>query len=82
MKKIILTSILALITNMLFAQFDSNLSQASWKVGKEKIIFGNTILRIEGKNDTGGMTNVGYIDLEQIKAGIIKDAEKRCGQKK
>ena len=70
---IILTTFIATVS---FGQIDDNLMKANWKPEKEKVIYGNTILRLEGKNDIGGMTNVGYESFAQVKAGLEKDAEK------
>ena len=70
---IILTTFIATVS---FGQIDDTLMKANWKPEKEKVIYGNTILRLEGKNDIGGMTNVGYESFAQVKAGLEKDAEK------
>ncbi len=70
---IILTS---LISTVSFGQIDDNMMKANWKTEKEKVIYGNTILRVEGKNDIRGITNIGYETFAQVKAGIEKDAEK------
>ena len=70
---IILTS---LISTVSFGQIDDNMMKANWKTEKEKVIYGNTILRVEGKNDIRGITNIGYETFAQVKAGIEKNAEK------
>ena len=74
MRKLTITPILLLIVNILFGQIDDNIMKASWKPGKEKVIYGNTIFRVEGKNDIGGATNIGYETLDQVKGGLIKRA--------
>ena len=48
------------ISAVSFGQIDDNLMEANWKPEKEKVIYGNTILRFDGKNDIGGITNIGY----------------------
>ena len=64
------------ISAVSFGQIDDNLMEANWKPEKEKVIYGNTILRFDGKNDIGGITNIGYETFAQVKARIEKDAEK------
>jgi len=76
MKKTMIIILTTFIATVSFGQIDDNLMKANWKPEKEKVIYGNTILRLEGKNDIGGMTNVGYESFAQVKAGLEKDAEK------
>lgn len=64
-----------IISTISFGQIDNSLMKANWKPGKENVIYGNTILRIEGKNDIGGVTNIGYESFAQVKARIEKDAD-------
>lgn len=64
------------ITTLLFGQIDDNLMKANWKPGKEKVICGNAILRLEGKNNVDGITNIGYQSFEQVKSVLEKDAER------
>jgi hypothetical protein len=64
------------LTIFAFSQVDMNLAKSNWKVGKEKIIYGNTIIRLEGVNNNFGITNVGYQTLDQLKAQIEIDAGK------
>lgn len=75
MKKAILIILISFIATVSFGQIDDNLEKANWKPGKEKVLYGNTILRVEGKNDISGITNIGYETLAQLKANIEKDAE-------
>lgn len=76
MKKTTTVLLFAIMMLSGFGQIDDNLMKANWKPGKEKIIYGNTILRHEGKNDIGGMLNVGFQTLAQIKAEIEQKADK------
>lgn len=66
---------LVLLPTFSFGQIDNNLLNDNWKVGKEKIIYENSILRIQGKNDISGVTNIGFQTIEQKKAEIEKKAE-------
>ena len=77
MKKIALLFLTSFMSSISIGQIDDNLTKINWKIDKEKVIYGNTTLRIEGINDIGGMTNIGYETFEQVKAGIEKDAEKQ-----
>ena len=80
MKKLFASSILVLVVSMLFGQIDDNLTKPSWKPGKEKVIYGNTIFRLEGKNEIRGMTNLGYETLDQARGKIVKRAEAEMWQ--
>lgn len=77
MKKILQIILISLIATSCFGQIDNNLMNGNWKTEKEKVIYGNNVMRVEGKNDIRGMTNVGYETFAQLKAGIEKDAEKQ-----
>jgi hypothetical protein len=76
MKKTTTILLLTIMTEFAFGQIDDNLIKANWKPGKEKIIYGNTIFRHEGKNDIGGMLNVGFQTFAQVKADIEQKAVK------
>ncbi len=76
MKKTTATLILTILTAFAFGQIDDNLTKAQWKPGKENIIYENTILRHEGKNDLGGILNVGFQTFAQVKADIEQRADK------
>lgn len=67
----------SLISTLSYGQIDENLIDANWKVGNEKIIYGNKVIRQEGDNYIGGVTNISYQTLEQIKADLEKMAEKQ-----
>jgi hypothetical protein len=68
---------LLFITNLAFGQYgDDDLENANWKIGQEMNIFGNTIVRLEGKNITLGMLNVGYKTLSQLLAEVELMAER------
>ncbi|MCC7303775.1 MAG: hypothetical protein IT233_14135 [Bacteroidia bacterium] len=69
----LLLSCLILVSS--YAQIDKQLKMATWKIGKEKIIYENKITRLEGENKWGA-TNVGYERYEQIISEIEKDAER------
>ncbi len=56
-------------------QIDKELTDTKWQPGKEKVIYETTILRVEGKNDIGGVTNVGYQSFDKFKAATIKKAD-------
>jgi len=77
MKKTITTLLLTILTTFAFGQIDDILMKANWKTGMEKIIFGNTIFRHEGKNDIGGMLNVGFQTFAQVKADLEQKADKQ-----
>ena len=64
-----------IISTISFGQIDNSLMKANWKPGKENVIYGNTILRIEGKNDIRGTTNIGYESFSQVNGRIEKDAD-------
>ena len=76
MKSPLFLLIVSFIATVSFGQIDNNLKKANWKPEQEKVLYGNTILRVEGKNDSYGMTNIGYETLAQLKANVEKDAEK------
>jgi hypothetical protein len=69
--------LLLFITNLAFGQIDKNLQKANWKIGNEMIVNGNTILRLEGRNDIGGILNVGYTSCSQLLAETEQLAEKQ-----
>lgn len=76
MKKAILVGLGLVFALLSFGQrYDKNLTE-KWKVGKENVVFGNRIIRLEGDNDSYGMTNVGYKTYDQVKAQIMVTAEK------
>jgi len=75
MKKLMMYLLIALISATTFAQIDPVLMKANWRVGKEKTVYEHTIIRHEGNNDIGGITNIGYESLEQIIEKIEKRAE-------
>jgi hypothetical protein len=77
MKKAILITLISFIATVSFGQIDDNLMKADWKPQQEKVLYGHTILRVEGKNDIGGMTNIGYETLAQLIAKVEKNAEKQ-----
>jgi hypothetical protein len=76
MKKTITIILSIIITTLSFGQIDKNMMQSNWNLGKEKVIYGNTVFRHEGKNGTSGQTNIGYQSFGQVKAEFEKDAEK------
>jgi hypothetical protein len=76
MKKIIGLIFFSLLANSTYSQIDSNLMDSNWKVEKEKIIYGNNIIRLEGKNGIGGVTNVGFKSKDYLIAEIEKKAER------
>ena len=75
MKKSTTLLLLIFLSKLAFGQIDENLSNPDWQPGKEKTLYGNTILRHSGKNDIGGMTNIGYENLSQVKANLEKTAD-------
>lgn len=75
--KTITTSILILIFNLSFGQIDANLMKANWKIGKEMVVNGNSILRVEGKNDIGGILNIGFQTYSQLLEDIEELAVKQ-----
>lgn len=78
MKKttILLFTILTLFTTSAIGQSADKLVGKNWRPGQEKTIYGNTILRHEGKNDIAGTTNVGFMTLNQVKQDIEEQADK------
>jgi hypothetical protein len=76
MKKLLQIVLISCIATSTFGQIDKNLTNGNWKPEEEKVICDNTIIRVEGKNDMRGMTNIGYETLAQLKVKIEKDAEK------
>jgi hypothetical protein len=74
--KTVATILLITFQFLSFGQIDANLTKSGWKVGSEKIIYGNTILRLEGKNDIGGVLNVGYETPEQLISQVVQKADK------
>lgn len=75
MKKTITILLVSIITTFSFGQIDDEIMNPSWKTGKEKIIYGNTIFRHLGENNRSGMLNVGYEKYSQARAKIEKDAD-------
>ncbi len=63
-KTLIITALFAQIIS--FGQINNDLMKDGWKPNKEKEIYGNAILRLEGKNDKRGITNIGYRTLKQV----------------
>jgi hypothetical protein len=76
MKKTTTILLLTILTTFAFGQIDDNLFKTNWKPGKEKIIYDNIILRHEGKNNIGGVLNVGFQTFAQVKVGIEQKADK------
>jgi hypothetical protein len=76
MKKSTTTLLLTILTTFAFGQIDDNLKRVNWKPGKERIIYGNTIFRHEGRNDIRGVLNIGFQTFAQVKADIEQMAEK------
>jgi len=66
----------SILIQFAFGQIDENLMKANWKPGKAKLIYDNTVLRHEGKNDIGGMLNVGIQSFAQVKTDIERRAER------
>jgi hypothetical protein len=75
MKTTLMITLTFIIATFSFGQIDNSLMKPNWKPGKENVIYGNTIMRVEGKNDIGGVTNIGYESFAQVKARIEKDAD-------
>ncbi|MEI8138122.1 MAG: hypothetical protein WCH21_12430 [Bacteroidota bacterium] len=75
MKKITITTLTMLITTLFFGQIDDELTKAKWKIGKDKVIYETTIKRLEGNNDAGGVTNVGYETFDKLIAKTTKKAD-------
>ncbi len=63
------------MTTFAYGQIDYDLRRHFWKPGKERIILGNPILRLEGRNTLGGMVNAGYEKYTQVKTRIEKKAD-------
>lgn len=80
-KAIALFGVFSLLAMFSQAQIDENLRKANWKPGKEKIIYGNSVVRLEGKNDISGVLNLGYQTLNQLKNEIETIAEKEMWSK-
>ncbi len=76
MKNLLISTVAVLIINFSYGQIDPNLKTSVWVIGKETIIFGNKILRLEGENISTSITNVGYQSIEQIKDELLKKAER------
>jgi hypothetical protein len=72
--KLLISAAMCFATNV-FAQIDETLMQEKWKVGKEKVIYGNTVVRVEGKNELSGTMNIGYQTFEQAKAALEQKAQ-------
>jgi hypothetical protein len=76
-KLLILLYFTSLYTINTFSQNDAALFKPNWKPGKEKVIYGNTILRHEGNNTAyDGNTNIGYKTYDQLIEEMSIDAEK------
>jgi len=76
MNKKLILFLFVFLPNLIWGQIDINLILANWRVGKEKVIYGNTVLRHEGKNDYRGQLNVGYQTYTQVQQQIEQQAEK------
>jgi hypothetical protein len=74
MKKTITFLFAILIASFSYGQIDKNLKKANWKPGKEKVLYGNTIVRHLGKNTISGMTNLGYQTFEQVISEVNQKA--------
>lgn len=57
------------------AQTDKNLIKEKWKPGKENVIFGYSVLRMEGKNDRKGITNVAYQPYDKFLTALEEKAK-------
>jgi len=75
MKKACSIILTILITNILFGQIDINITNENWKVGNEKVLYGNRVIRLEGNNGTNGITNIAYETFAQVKSNLEKKAE-------
>ena len=74
----ILLPVIFLFSIISFSQNDHALYKPNWKPGKEKVIYGHTILRHEGENTAyDGNTNVGYKTFDQVVGEMLIDAEKQ-----
>jgi hypothetical protein len=74
MKTKMITFLAILIFNISYGQVDCRV--ANWKVGNEKIINGNTILRVEGKNKLHAVTNICYKSYDQLLLEVESKSEK------
>lgn len=70
------TLLLFFMSALMYGQFDKNLTKAKQKPEKEKTVYNNDILRHKGKNDIGGVLNIGYQTSEQAIAKIKEKAKK------
>jgi len=68
MKTLLTFFLTVFITGLSFAQTDKNLTKEKWKPKQEKLLYGHPVLRIEGKNDKIGITNVAYQTLSEFTA--------------
>ncbi len=58
-----------------YGQIDKELMDSKWYIGKEKVIYEKPVLRLEGQNNIGGTTNVGFQSFDKVRAATIKKAE-------
>lgn len=72
-KLLILVTLFICVTS--YSQYDFNLEITDWKEGTEKVLYGNSIKRLEGYNDRYHITNLGYQSLPQLIDKINKKAE-------
>lgn len=77
MKKTTTIMLFLSFTLLLYSQADKDFYSHNWKVGKSKIINGNTINRHEGGNNRMSITNIGYESLAQVLSKLENDAEKQ-----
>jgi hypothetical protein len=75
MKKLILNISFNFLSILLFGQIDKNLTNEDWSISVEKVIYENTITRVQGINNIKGVTNLGFQTFEQKKNYILKKAE-------
>jgi len=59
-----------------FAQNAEDLPKSNWALGKEKVFYGNSIARLEGKNK-GEVTNIAFKTFEQLNEDVQGKAEEK-----
>ncbi len=75
MKTLVPILLMVLVASFSSAQPDKSLIKEKWKPGKENVIFGYSVLRMEGKNDKKGITNVAYQSGDQFLIALEKKAK-------
>ena len=73
-KKILFTIVCFLTGTLVHGQIDRNLMMGNWREGKGKYIYTNFVFRHEGRNDIGGVTNIGYQTPQQLQSEILEKA--------